>query len=300
MTARRADRRFGLSCALATPFTSDGEVDAILIAAHARSRLAAGCSSVTAFGTTGEGASLGEHSRERTLSALRDCGIDMAAHVVVGVAASATDDAVAQSDQAAAFGCRRLLLAPPFYFKGVGDEGLMRWFAIVLEALQRQGQQAILYHIPSVTAVPLSQDMIGRLKARYPGIVIGVKDSSGDWSYARELLARHRDLVILIGDERRLAEAVRLGAEGAISGLANFAPELLLPLVESGRDDPRVAQIVDDVLKFPVVPAVKELCAHLTGNAAWRAVTPPLQPLSPEQAVALTTAFDAIMTGVPA
>ena len=300
MSSACAANRFGLSCAIATPFTPDGEVNIDLVAAHAQSRLAAGCSSVTVFGTTGEGASLGSRNREQILFALRGQGIDMATKVVVGVAASAIDDAIAQATQAATFGCRRLLLAPPFYFKGVGDDGLLRWFAVVLDAMQRQEQRAILYHIPSVTDVPLSQDLIARLKARYPGTVIGVKDSSGDWSYARDLLERHRDLVILIGDERRLAEAVRLGAEGAISGLANLAPEMLLPLVDAGRDDLRVAQIVDCVLKFPVVPAVKELCAHLTGNSAWRAVKPPLQPLSSGQSGELTAAFDAIMMEVTA
>ena len=71
MTAKGSSRRFGLSCALATPFTTDGEVNTELLAAHAKSRLAAGCSSVTLFGTTGEGASLGEPARERTLAALK-------------------------------------------------------------------------------------------------------------------------------------------------------------------------------------------------------------------------------------
>jgi 4-hydroxy-tetrahydrodipicolinate synthase len=304
MTAKGSSRRFGLSCALATPFISDGglatEVNTELLAAHAKSRLSAGCSSVTLFGTTGEGASLGEPARERTLAALKGHGIDMAAHVVVGIAASAAQDAIAQAKQAAVFGCRTALLAPPFYFKGVGDEGLQRWFSIVLEGLQQLGQQAILYHIPSVTSVPLSHELIGQLKTRHLGVVIGVKDSSGDWSYAQKLLAMHKDLVILIGDERRLAEAVRLGAEGAISGLANFAPELLLPLVESGRDDVRVSQMVDEILRYPVVPAVKEMCAHLSGNDAWRAVSAPLEPLSRGQATRLCASFDVLMSGVPA
>jgi len=167
--------------------------------------------------------------------------------------------------------------------------------AIVLDAIAAQRPRVILYHIPSVTMVGLSQDLIDRLKTGYAGIVVGVKDSSGDWDYAQELLARHRDLAILIGDERRLAEAVRMGAQGAISGLANLAPELLLPLAEAGRDDPRVTQIVDDILRYPVVPAVKELCAHLTGDSAWRAVAPPLEPLDRTQATALCAAFDAAM-----
>ena len=211
-----------------------------------------------------------------------------------------TRRATKMATSAAAFGCRTVRLAPPFYFKGVGDEGLLRWFALVLEALQRRGQQAILYHIPSVTAVALSQDLIGRLKARYPGTVIGVKDSSGDWSYARVLISLDQDLAILIGDERRRAEAARLGAGGAISGLANFVPELLLASVASGHEDVRAAQVVSEILRYPVVPAVKELCTHQSGDDAWRAVAPTLAPLNPTQATRLCAAFDLSMAGVPA
>ncbi len=299
MTGNLAHPRFGLSCALLTPFDQDGEVDTTRLAAHARARLNAGCSSVTVFGTTGEGTSIGDKSRARTLDALRHEGIAMEKLVVVGIAATSTDAAIEQARQAAAFECRTLLLAPPFYFKDLGEEGLVRWFSIVLDAVRDQGQRVILYHIPSVTMVPLSQSLIETLKTRYAEVVIGVKDSSGDWSYARELLDRHRDLAILIGDERRLAEAVRMGAQGAISGLANVAPELLLPLVNSGRDDARVTNVVDEILRYPVVPAVKSLCAHLTGDSAWLAVAPPLEPLDRARAARLCAAFDAAMTSGP-
>lgn len=293
-------KSFGLSCALTTPFLPDGGVDLPRLVSHAHSRLAAGCASVTAFGTTGEGASLGTRSRERVLAGFRESGIDIGRDVVVGVAATSVEEALAQARQAAEFGCRTLLLPPPFYFKGASDDGLTRWFSMVLDPIAAAGQCAILYHIPSVTAVALSHALIDRLKARFHGVVQGIKDSSGDWDYAKSLLERNPDLMVLIGDERRLAEAVRLGASGAISGLANIVPELLLPLVDAGRDDPRIAGLVDEVLKYPVTPAVKELVAHLTGDAAWRAVAPPLGPLERGQAERLTAAFDAIMTRVAA
>ena len=129
----------------------------------------------------GRGASLGAASRERMLAALRTAGIDLGREVVVGVAASSVEDALAQARQAATFSCRTLLLPPPFYFKGATDEGLLRWFAPVLERIAADGQRAILYHIPSVTEVPLSLALIGRLKKRFPATVQGVKDSSGEW-----------------------------------------------------------------------------------------------------------------------
>lgn len=229
------------------------------------------------------------------LAALRSDGVNMERDLVFGIAASSVEEALAQIRQATRFGCRTVLLPPPFYFKDSTDEGLLRWFASVLGCMAGDGVRAILYHIPSVTAVPLSLDLIGRLKERFAGTLQGVKDSSGDWGYARELLARHSELTILIGDERCLAEAVRMGASGAISGLANVVPELMLPLANEGRDDPRISALVEEVLNYSVTPAVKELVAHRTGDRAWRVVAPPLAPLTREDAQRLTAAFDSIM-----
>jgi 4-hydroxy-tetrahydrodipicolinate synthase len=287
--------RFGLSCALVTPFRDDGDVDVARLVDHARSRLASGCASVTLFGTTGEGASIDATTRIRVLEAFKISGIDMAARVVTCICASAAGDARAQQRAAAHAGSRTLLIAPPSYFKGVGDAGLQAWFAAVLGGAAADGQRALLYHIPSVTAVPLSADLIARLRDAFPATIAGVKDSSGDWPYGRSLLERVPDLQILIGDERRLAQAVRLGASGAISGLANVVPKRLRPLADAGVDDPGVAELVDLVLRFPVTPAVKELVALTTGEGAWRRVAPPLAPLSPAQRADIADAFDGIV-----
>lgn len=287
--------RFGLSCALTTPFRETGEVDLPRLVAHARWCLDAGCASVTAFGTTGEGASIGLAGREQILGALAGNGFDLRRDVIGGVAAASSHEAIAQARIVLDLGCRAMLLAPPFYFKHVSDEGLFRWFSTLIDRLGSNARDVILYHIPSVTEVPLSIALIGRLRAAYPGVIAGVKDSSGDWGYAQALLAEHRDLTILIGDERRLAAAVRAGAQGSICGIANFCPELMRPLAEEGRDDPRVTRIVDEILRHPVTPAVKALVAHRTGDPAWLRVGPPLMPLSTAEAERLAAVYDDIL-----
>jgi len=290
-----SQQRFGLSCALTTPFLADGSVDLARLTAHARACLSAGCASVTICGTTGEGASLGAASRERMLGALQRAGLNMRQEIVVGIAASSVEEASSQVKQASSFDCRTVLLPPPFYFKDATEDGLCDWFSLVLDRVTAENLRAILYHIPPLTAVPLPIALIGQLKARFPSTLLGVKDSSGDREYARSLLAHHRDLAILVGDERCLPEAVRMGASGAISGLANIVPDLMLPLANEGRDDPRIFALVEEVLRYSVTPAVKELVAHQTGDAAWRNVAPPLSPLAHEDAQRLTNAFDAIM-----
>jgi 4-hydroxy-tetrahydrodipicolinate synthase len=289
----------GLSCALAMPYRSDGGLDLPRLVAHARRALAEGCGSVTAFGTTGEGPSLSLADRGAVLEAFAEAGFDFRRNVLGGVSACTVEDAAAQADLLAEAGCRAVLLAPPFYFKGVPDEGLFAWFAALFERLGGRARDVILYHIPSVTQAPLSVALVGRLADAFPEVVVGVKDSSGDWAYTQALLAARPDLAVLVGDERDLARAARLGARGSISGLANLFPRTLLPLVE-GHDDPRVGALVDEVLRFPVTPAVKALIAHRTGDPGWLRVRPPLVPLSQADAAWLAARLDTLFAEAPA
>ena len=121
--------RFGLSCALALPVDQDSNIDFLRLTVHARSSLEAGCSSVTVFGTTGEGASVSLSEREQVLLALAEAGISLRQHVIGGATATAAGDAVDQARMLINRDCRGVLLAPPFYFKNVTDEGLYRWFS---------------------------------------------------------------------------------------------------------------------------------------------------------------------------
>jgi len=270
--------RFGLSCALALPVNQDSSIDYIRLGNHARRLLQTGCSSVTVFGTTGEGASIDLPERERILDTLAVAGIEFQRRVVGGVMATSVECAVAQARLLLDRNCRGTLLTPPFYFKQVTDEGLYRWFSELFHKL-RQPRDIILYHIPSVTQVPLSIELIGRLKTAFPEVIAGVKDSGGDWSYTEKLIRSHGDLILLIGDERHLAAGVRLGAQGAISGLANVCPEILRKLIKSGEENPQIVELVNEVLRFPVIPAVKALIACAETDPAWLNVRPPLMEL---------------------
>ena len=286
--------RFGLSVALATPFTQDRAIDLPRLVAHGRQSLADGCTSLTVFGTTGEGASLGLNERQRALGALVGAGVDPRTQLVVGIAASSVEDAIAQGRAGLMLGCPSFLLAPPFYFKGTRDEGLFDWFAAVLAGLGPKASNVILYHIPQVTSVGLSVALVDRLKKAFPLQVKGVKDSSGDWNNAQALLKHHRDLHILIGDERLLARAMTLGASGAITGLANVAPDLMLPLID-GVEEPRVNAMVEAVLPFAVTAAVKALVGHRRSDAmAWSRMRAPLRSLGEAECLRLFAAIDAI------
>lgn len=284
-------RKFGLSAALTTPFDETGKILLPMLTEHARFCLDHHCDSVTVFGTTGEGSSIGHSERGKVLSALQASGIS-GANIVAGVLVDSVIDAVEQSAQALDLGARNILLAPPSYFKNVSDDGLFTWFSAVFAGLGSKARDIIVYNIPSVTMVKISVDLVARLRAAFPGIVTGLKDSGGDWAHTERLLKEHGDLAIMIGDERHLAQGTRLGGQGAISGMANLLGAEVRAMAVDGRDDDRVTGLVEVLLNYPVTPAVKVLVAHTSGNGVWLNVRPPLITIAAQDRDRICSVFD--------
>lgn len=292
--------RFGLSCAISTPFDAKCAIDVPRLVAHAKERLRRGCDSITLFGTTGEGASIGLAARGRVIEAMIAAGIVPRRQLLSTVVASSIEDAADQARMALDADLRGMLLTPPFYFRGVSDDALFGWFGQLFDRLGGRARDMFAYHLPSVTGMPLSVDLIGRLKKAFPGVIVGVKDSSAQWSNTEALLKTHADLMILVGDERDLAKAVRMGGSGSICGVANVAPEILLGAAKQGKDDPRIRPVVEAIIAHPVLPGVKTLIAHQLRDPAWARVRPPLVDLDTAAAHKLIAAFDAALAAVPA
>jgi 4-hydroxy-tetrahydrodipicolinate synthase len=287
--------RIGVSAALATPFDPAGAIDWQRFTAHAKRLLDTGMQVVTAFGTTGEGVSIAAAERAPLHERMAQAGIAPSRLVecVYGPSARDAGDHVRRS---LAAGCGGILLTPPFYFKQPTEEGVYRWFGETLERAGADCRDIILYNIPQLTGVRIGPALVGRLREAFPGVIAGVKDSSGDWEQTTALIAGHGDLAILVGHEGHLARAVCAGASGSISGVANFAPELVAKLVR-GEDDPRIDAVLERLLGLPVVPAVKAALAAATGDAGWARTCAPLDPITDEEGLKACSAIAALARG---
>ena len=281
--------KIGLSAALATPFEAGGQIDWGRFAGHASSLLKGGMAVVTAFGTTGEGISISASARADLYHRMSAHGIapDRLIECVYG---PSVVDAAAHVRRSLAAGCAGFLLTPPFYYKNPSEEGVYRWFSELFETVGADCRDVILYNIPGLTGVPIGPSLVGRLRTAFPGIVAGVKDSGGSWDWTAALLAEHRDIAILVGHEGHLARAIRNGASGAISGVANFAPGLVGRLV-AGDDDSRIDGLLDDLLSLPVVPAIKAILAARSGDESWRRTLAPLDAVGAADALAICAAI---------
>ena len=291
VTLRRLAR---FSVAIATPFDDLGRIEWKTYTTHARDLLDAGATSVTLFGTTGEGASVTMAERREALVRLSDAGIsaDLTVMTARGLAA---EDIAEDCRYALEAGCGAVLLAPPVTVAGLDPVGVVNWYWSVFKHIGEGARDVILYNIPSVTGVTVTPDVVSNLRGEFPELVAGVKDSSGDWDYHHRLLSEHSDIAILQSHEPYLARAVNLGAAGTISGLANFQPALVANIAR-GCDDERVVNLVKLVLSGPPVPILNDLTAHVSGNEAWSRVRAPLVRLSPPSQKKLRAAYDALFS----
>ena len=282
----------GVLAAVLTPMDEDLSPDYPAFAAHCQRLLASGCHGLSVFGTTGEANSLSVNERLAALEALLERGVPPE-KLLPGTGSCALTDTVLLSRAALEAGTAGALVLPPFYYKGVGDDGLFCFFAEVVERVGDDGLRLYLYHIPQMTGIDLGLPLISRLIDAYPGIVVGTKDSSGDRERILTLCRELPDFSVLAGTETLLLETLRSGGEGCISATVNVTSRLARRVYDAhsaGKADEaealqdRLTQLRASIEAYPVIPALKRLMAHLTGDEQWRNIRPPLSSLEERQA----------------
>ncbi len=114
-----------------------------------------------------------------------------------------------------------MLALPPFYYKGVSDDGLFRFFAELIERVGDDRLRVFLYHIPPMAQIGFTPELIGRLLEAYPGTIAGTKDSAGDAARIEALCRSFPDLAVFAGSETLLLDTLRWGGVGCISATVN-------------------------------------------------------------------------------
>jgi 4-hydroxy-tetrahydrodipicolinate synthase len=280
----------GVLAPVITPFRRDYSPDAERFVDHCRWLLKNGCAGLAVFGTNSEANSMSVGEKRKLLESLVAGGVAPAS-LMPGTGHCALSDSIELTRAAVEMGCAGVLMLPPFYYKGVSDEGLYRNFAEVIERVGDERLQLYLYHIPPVSQVAISLQLIEKLLAKYPGIVAGVKDSSGDWSNTRAMLDAFakEGFHVFAGSETFLLDNMRHGGKGCITATGNVNPAPIDRLYRNWRAadaDKMQAGITATrkiVQKQPMIPALKAIVAHYGNDPQWKTCRPPLVELAPAQ-----------------
>lgn len=289
-----AEKSFrGIWPALLTPLTASLDIDHPKFAAHCKALIASGCPGVTAFGTTGEGPSFSMAERKEAIDQLIKNGIP-AEQIMVSTSCTALPETLELTRHAVKAGVHGCLMLPPFFLKGVSDQGIIDGYRYVIDGMAGTPFKLYLYHIPQVTGVPLSHHVLSTLKKQYPDTIVGIKDSACSTEHSVGLAnAFMKDMTVYVGFEPDLPEMGKRGSTGAISGLANFMPRLVKRLVTEPEaaatpaERERVVKLIGLLNGYSLMPALKGIMAMLSGDKAWLRVRAPLVALTPDEYQAL-------------
>lgn len=297
----------GVLAPVVTPFTPELAPDVSRFIRHCKWLLEHGCSGLAVFGTNSEANSLSAEERMVLLEELVQAGVP-AAKLMPGTGCSALTDSVRLTAHAVKLGCAGALMLPPFYYKGVPDEGLFRNFSEVIERVADERLQIYLYHIPPVSQVPISLGLIERLLKRYPKIVAGIKDSSGDWSNTQAVLDAFaaQGFEVFAGSEVFLLQNMRAGGVGCITAGANVNPHGIDKVYRAWQspEAEKLQASIDAVRKIlqsqvSMIPALKATIAHYARDADWMTVRPPLVELTTEQQARMIRDLGDVGFGMP-
>jgi len=280
----------GVLAPVITPFKRDLSPDPDRFVKHCRWLMKSGCAGLAVFGTNSEANSMSVEEKLELLEALVRGGVPASA-LMPGTGHCALSDSVRMTREAVRMGCGGVLMLPPFYYKGVSDEGLFRNFAEVIERVGDERLRLYLYHIPPVSNVAITLELIDKLLTRYPGIVAGAKDSSGDWANTKAMLDRFKDrsFDVFPGSEVFLLDGLRAGGKGCITATGNVNPGPISEVfrnwrsTESDKLQAGITATRKIMQKVPMIPALKAVTAHFGNDPQWRTVRPPLVELTPSE-----------------
>jgi 4-hydroxy-tetrahydrodipicolinate synthase len=282
----------GVLVPVLTPFTPGGEPDSGRFVAFCRWLLDRGAGGLSIFGTTSEANSMAAAERMALLDRLIEAGIP-AQKLMPGTGACSMTEAAGLVRHAVGHGCGGVLMLPPFYYKGVSDDGIFAFISAVIDKVASSALRIYLYHIPPVAQVGYSLDLVGRFISAYPQTMVGLKDSSGDWGNTAALLERFPGFAVFPGSEVFLLDALRKGGAGCITASGNVNVPGIRKLYDNWRGpqadtlQAEVTTLRKALQAYPMVPALKRMVAHFHNDPDWAAVRPPLVPLDQAQSSAL-------------
>ena len=285
----------GVIAAIATPLDAGRAPDHQRFLKLARFLLGNGCDGLNVLGTTGEATSFTVEQRMGLMSAIAEAGLPLA-RLMVGTGAAAVGDAVRITRHAAELGFAGALVLPPFYYKGVSADGVLRYLDAVVGGSATPSVPIYLYHFPALSGVPYDLDLVRRIIDTFGERIVGLKDSSGDLPYARAAAQVKSGFRVFPSNEAALLEARQGVFAGCISATANLNADLCGRAFHHG-DEAALATAVSIRGLFdglPLVAGVKALLAHIHRDPKLAEVLPPLAPFATSAAEELASRYDSL------
>ncbi len=270
----------GVFIATLTPMHKDLSVNHEALVAHIKYLLNNGSDGICLLGTTGEANSLSLKERIEIIDSVVNAGIDPV-KLLIGTGCCAFPDTVALTKYAVSKGAGGILMLPPFFYKNLSDYGVVDYFKLITDKVNDKNLKIYLYHFPKMTGVPFTLSLTKKLINALPNTIVGMKDSSGDWSNTETIQKGIPGFKMYPGSETFLLDSLRLGGMGCISATGNATVKLIAEVYKNWENENADA-LQEDLIKvrkaFEVTAfasGLKYLFSEWTNNSEWLNVRPP-------------------------
>ncbi len=288
----------GVYTAVSTPLLKDGQPDIQRFLEHCRWLLNIGCDGLAPLGTTGEANSLGMEQRLRMIEAIGSSDLPKQ-RLIIGTGSTSIEETVLASQAALKAGAGGLLMLPPYYYKNPSEDGLFNYFAAVANGLPETAR-IFLYHFPQMSNVPITVELVRRLRHSHPGMFVGLKDSSGDFSNTSAFLRNFPGFQVFAGSETLAVRTLEAGGWGCISATANLSAPIVARRIAVGAGpegselDRQITEVRAAISAKGNVSATKAVMAIYRNDPEWARTAPPNVELNETVAQELASELDRI------
>lgn len=289
----------GVFAAVATPVDRNFDISKELLVEHCQWLLASGCDGLAPLGTTGEANSLSAAQRREVIETMAAAGIPME-RTIVGTGSTSFRDAAELAEVALDAGANGLLMLPPFYYKNPAEDGLFRFFAMFAEALGARSPRIFLYHFPQMSAVPFTLGLTRRLREAFPGVFVGIKDSSGDFENTKAFIKAFPGFEAFSGSEVLAAANLDAGGWGCISATTNVtAPVVAARIRETDigvrhQLDSQIDALRNEISSVNNVGGTKAVLSEYRRQRDWARTLPPIAELNEADGRRLAAELDSV------
>lgn len=284
MTNTLLELKNGVYAASLTPLDENLNIDYKMFVKHTEWLLNNGCDGILIMGTTGEGNSFSVEERIKAIDALLANGIS-GNQLLVSTGCCAITDTIKLTKHAVYCEVGGVLTLPPFYYKNIEENGIYNTFEQIICKVNNGNLRIYLYHIPQLSGVPFSNNILERLINNFPEQIVGIKDSGDDWNNTKLIYESFPDFKVYAGSEKYLLDILKIGGAGCISATANITCGLASVLFR-GQNNNVVKELQNKLNlfreimnKYPMIPALKQVMSEITNQPEWLRIRPPHVPL---------------------
>lgn len=235
------DVRFeGIFTPTITPLDEKERVDEIGFVKHLNRLIDNGVHGIYLLGSSGEFVSLTDAERQRAIEIAVNT-IGGRVPIICGAMDSSTRRVIQNIEMAQELKVDAVAATPPYYYPSSGDDDIKTFFSTLARSTDLP---FVIYNIPMMVKTMIQPEIVRELAERHKNIV-GIKDSTGDWTNFLKMYTYLGDddrFSILIGSYTMAGAAITFGAEGAVISISNVDPRTSVQLYEAARN-----RNIDDV-----------------------------------------------------